>query len=295
MSGWTPKAMKIPVHPAIYRGETNMIKKCRLALIMIAILIGVVRLNATHQVSATLYDGHHYTNPYSNAKSAQLPMNDPTEQLVATALAADVSLAPIGDNPTFLPLIAKPPEFVGDCPVMNTDSRVPPETALLWLNIHNELRNQYCVPPLQWDANLAKVAQDYADLGAWDLPHNPNRREQYAALIDCDIESEWCPAVGENVHFHSPWDFFPFQGCLDGFISEENPNQCNQGGAHYTTMMAARYTRLGCGGYIDEQNRFHLVCNYAESEPYSSSFPFPAANCSCAPEPFSPVVTSCFE
>lgn len=198
----------------------------------------------------------------------------------------------------FLPSIfamLSAPISSGDCPAMVGDARVPKNTALKWLNIHNALRNRYCVPPLQWDADLAKVAQDYANLGAWDLPHNPNRRAQYAALIGCDIASEWCPAVGENVHFHAPWHYFPFSGCFNGMINEESSSQCNSGGAHYTTMMAARYTRLGCGGYIDNQNRFHLVCNYAESEPYTGPNPFPAENCSCTPEPFSPSVTSCYE
>jgi hypothetical protein len=143
--------------------------------------------------------------------------------------------------------------------------------------------------PLEWDADLAAVAQAYAERGAWDLGHNPDRSVQYASRTGCTTD---CPYVGENIHFHSPWNLHPLADCMNGFLAEEDAEQCNAGGTHYLAIMNAATTRVGCGGWIGTDERFHLVCNYAEG--YQWGEPFPLANCGNSPEPFVPEQTACY-
>jgi len=179
---------------------------------------------------------------------------------------------------------------MGDCPVLQTDDpRLYRELALDWLNIQNEKRHQYCVAPLQWDDNLARIAQAYAEMGAWDLPHNPNKSEQYAEQIGC---TEDCPFVSENISYQGPWDFWPLETLMNGYISEEDPHQCNVGGNHYSIFMFEESTHVGCGAWIGPDDRIHVVCNYVVGF-LSEEYAFPIENCDCDPEPFVSLEAEC--
>ncbi|MBW2456564.1 MAG: hypothetical protein JRI68_18745 [Deltaproteobacteria bacterium] len=165
----------------------------------------------------------------------------------------------------------------GDCAAFETtDERFPPSLAAEYLDIHNAKRAQYCLDPLTWDANLAMVAQAYAELGAGDLPHNPNRNEEYAVLIGCSSD---CPELGENISWQQPWDYWPINTLAEGWLDEEDSQHCNEGGSHYTQMVQEDTTRVGCGIWVDGNERLHFVCNYLGWQYGGPAFP--SENCSC--------------
>ncbi len=174
----------------------------------------------------------------------------------------------------------------GDCAEFLTDDeRFTPALAKHLLDVHNEKRAQYCLAPLQWDPNLAQVAQGFAELGAGTLPgHNDDRHAQYSAIIGCSSD---CPQLGENISWHQPWDFWPLETMAEGWLDEEDWEPgCNHGGLHYTQMVWEGSTHVGCGGWIDGEQRAHLVCNYLGFQGGPPAFP--DANCACGGAP--PVV-----
>ncbi len=162
------------------------------------------------------------------------------------------------------------------------DERFPSSLAKTYLDIHNTKRAQYCLRPLRWDANLARVAQAYAEKGAGDLPHNDDRNAEYAALLGC---VEDCPELGENISWQEPWDFWPVDTLANGWLEEEDWEPgCNRGGAHYTQMVQEDTTAVGCGAWVDPANdRLHFVCNYLGWQYGGDAFP--DANCTCAGDP----------
>jgi Cysteine-rich secretory protein family len=154
------------------------------------------------------------------------------------------------------------------------ESRFPAELAQQFLDMHNARRTQYCLTPMSWDCDLATIAQAYAELGAGDLPHNDQRDAQYATLTGCSSD---CPQLGENIYWHSPWDFFPFTDAPQAWLDEEDAATCNLGGLHYTQIVWESATRLGCGAFIDASGKYHVVCNYVDFQTGGDAFP--VANC----------------
>lgn len=180
------------------------------------------------------------------------------------------------------------------CPAIpSKDARVPAGLGGAYLNVHNRARARRCLQPLRWDDNLAAVAQAFAERGAGTLPgHNEERSAQYAARTGCTSD---CPDVGENISWQGSWDYWPIEDMCQGWLEEEDPNACNEGGNHYTQMMLEGATHVGCGFWIEPENgdhgtRAHLVCNYLVQQ--GSGAPFPVANCSCSP-PAETALASC--
>jgi uncharacterized protein YkwD len=166
----------------------------------------------------------------------------------------------------------------GDCAEFLTDdTRFTPALAKHFVDLHNQKRAQYCLAPLEWDPNLAYVAQQFAELGAGTLPgHNDDRHQQYADLIGC---SSNCPQLGENISWHQPWDFWPLETMAEGWLEEEDWEPgCNKGGLHYTQMVYDGATHIGCGAWIDPEERVHFVCNYLG---FQGPEAFPASQCDC--------------
>ncbi len=161
--------------------------------------------------------------------------------------------------------------------LLSDDTRFPAGFAEQMLTQHNDKRVEYCLEPLVWDCELARVAQDFAAMGAGDLPHNDDRHTQYAELVGCTGN---CPELGENIYWHQPWDFFPLSDPVQAWIDEENGSNCNEGGLHYTQLMWDTATRVGCGAWIDDNDgaKLHVVCNYVHLQTGSQAFPI--ENCS---------------
>lgn len=171
--------------------------------------------------------------------------------------------------------------------LLSPDSRIPADLGRAYLDIHNKKRAQYCLPPLTWDEDLARVAQAYAERGAGTiLPHNANRSSDYAKLIGCTSK---CPYIGENITWATPYTAWPLDGLANGWLAEESKSACNQGGGHYTQMVWEQTTRVGCGMYIDSAKGIHFICDYLTGQ--SSGAPFAVSKCGCGGADFAPATT----
>jgi pathogenesis-related protein 1 len=127
---------------------------------------------------------------------------------------------------------------------------------------HNQVRAAHGVDPLSWDPELAAIAQGWAEqcvdfmdpIGLID--HNPGRSDTYPDY------------VGENVFGSSG----PTSG-LDAvalWVAEEanydyETNQCSGVCGHYTQVVWAATTMVGCGIHTCPGLTYghSIVCNYA--------------------------------
>jgi len=159
------------------------------------------------------------------------------------------------------------------------DERLPASIAAEILDLHNQKRAQYCIPPLKWDNNLARVAQWWAETSGADGPHSSSkdRLQKYKEFSGCTE----CPeSIGENLHWRQPWDFFD-TSYVAGWLSEEDDApECNRGGAHYTQMVFELATKVGCAAFIDDAGRLHFVCEYDKWQGAHNPV-FPDENCDC--------------
>lgn len=182
-----------------------------------------------------------------------------------------------------------------------------PQQQRLALQKHNELRARVArgdtpgQPPaadmkrLEWDDDLAAVAQQWADQCRYE--HNERRSEQLEARIQTEE-----PDVGENL--------FAFVGTMQGpsvddaiqqWFDEHElytfPNAATAATGHYTQLVWADTTRVGCGyarcddlaaaPFRDMPARaegFLLVCDYAPAgnwvgqDPYTVGAPCSACD-----------------
>lgn len=111
---------------------------------------------------------------------------------------------------------------------------------------HNELRAQHCVPELQWDAQIAAVAQAWADQCVWQ--HSGNR------------------SYGENLAMATSGYRTAGQMVQDWYneIGQYNfgAGQYSDQTGHFTQVVWRSSTKLGCGIASCNGNDL-LVCNYA--------------------------------
>jgi hypothetical protein len=125
---------------------------------------------------------------------------------------------------------------------------------------HNEVRATVDVPPLTWDAELAAVAQAWADQCQSSdgriLDHNAGRSDSYPGY------------VGENIYASSgtarPGD------AVDAWAGEaadydHDTNTCSGVCGHYTQLVWADTERVGCGIADCGGIRFPstIVCDYS--------------------------------
>lgn len=119
------------------------------------------------------------------------------------------------------------------------------------LDLHNAWREKYNVPPLVWDDTVAVVAQDWAGqiAASGDFAHRPNNK------------------FGENI-WAGTTGFFGPSSVVNSWGSEVSDydfatNTCAAGKAcgHFTQLVWARTTKLGCGKGTGNGNDYY-VCNY---------------------------------
>ena len=148
--------------------------------------------------------------------------------------------------------------------------------------------------PLQWDENLARVAQYWADTCSWN--HNANRKIHYWSLIPCDFNAYDCrlQTVGENIFYGStlnvgrgPSAWFA-ESKRDVIISATSDGTELITGVgvigHFTEMIWETTTRVGCAlGCINPLGEYsQIVCNYSPSGNVAinrvSKFPYTTAS-----------------
>ena len=155
------------------------------------------------------------------------------------------------------------------------------------LDAHNRARclvnpSASSMPPVTWDAALARVAQGWA-MRATRFAHNPNRTRQYAQLGGVD-------AVGENLSLLSAsLASVPF--VVGSWVSEQQTYTYHDVAAgdakwsHYTQIIWAATRRVGCGKAPRANSQVLYVCNYAPAGNVIGRTPYTAGqgpNRSCS-------------
>ncbi|BAF30370.1 protein PRY2 [Oryza sativa Japonica Group] len=116
---------------------------------------------------------------------------------------------------------------------------------------HNMFRTREHVPPIVWNATLAKYAQEYADL----------RRG------DCQLEHSHGP-YGENMMFGTGKQW-TWKKTVDEWSDEKKSydyksNSCKAGAmcTHYTAIVWKNTTAVGCGRVVCTSGDTIMVCSY---------------------------------
>ena len=165
------------------------------------------------------------------------------------------------------------------------------------LDGHNEIRSDVAsglvgneptatdMVKLDWDDDLALVAQNWVDQCIWD--HNSNRTSEYGALVGGNIY------VGENLAVYlttgSPPNLVDF--ALDIWFDEVADytygpltNAAADSSGHYTQLVWADTHRVGCGlavcpgtpfGYPN-YTAYYIACDYARGGNFIGFYPYEA-------------------
>lgn len=139
--------------------------------------------------------------------------------------------------------------------------------------LHNETRALVGVAPLDWDTELAKVAQAWAEkcqdneAPSGLIDHNSGRSDDYPGY------------VGENIYGSS--GMATPAGALQSWTAEAasydyDSNTCSGTCGHYTQVVWAASVRLGCGLASCPGLRFGnaIVCDYSPGGNIGSQRPY---------------------
>jgi pathogenesis-related protein 1 len=155
------------------------------------------------------------------------------------------------------------------------DLSVEPDDLVGITDAHNQARASVSVAPLEWDADLAAIALSWAaacvDLTAPAglIDHNDGRSDNYPGY------------VGENIY--GAGGAATAADAVAAWMSEQADydiasNSCSGPACgHYTQVVWADSTRLGCGHYVCEDLSFGhtIVCNYAPGGNVGGQRPYP--------------------
>jgi pathogenesis-related protein 1 len=127
---------------------------------------------------------------------------------------------------------------------------------------HNQVRAAHGVDPLSWDAELAAIAQAWAEqcvdqeAPAGLIDHNAGRSDDYPEYVGENVYGSGGPASGADA--------------VAAWASEESSydldsSTCDGVCGHYTQIVWAATTRLGCGLHRCDGLAFAstVVCDYA--------------------------------
>ncbi|MBJ7609537.1 MAG: SCP-like extracellular [Candidatus Dormibacteraeota bacterium] len=135
-----------------------------------------------------------------------------------------------------------------------------------FLDAHNAWRTKVNEPPLTWDAGLASLAQDWssqmAQSGNFDHRPNNNEGENIFAGTGTYAPKDVVDAWGnENANFH-----------VDTNTCDPN-TMCG----HYTQIVWASTTKVGCGSATGGDGTVYWTCNYDPPGNVSGIGPLDAA------------------
>jgi pathogenesis-related protein 1 len=146
--------------------------------------------------------------------------------------------------------------------VMNAHSRVQPVSVVAheMLAVHNAIRTDVKLPPLQWSNALAAYSQKWADtLLAKDRPaHNPNS------------------PYGENIFIAGPGS--TASTVVKEWASEARDyayrtNACSGDCGHYTQIVWRDTMKVGCAVARDTRREI-WVCSYDPPGNYQGEWPY---------------------
>jgi pathogenesis-related protein 1 len=170
------------------------------------------------------------------------------------------------------------------------------------LNAHNIARAAKCQAPLEWDAQAAVVANNYAS--TCPSGHNSNRDSQYLAAGGTCKTSDWpycgTSVLGENIAWMTSGSL---TSLVDLWNEEEQQWVCNKlpsyqtGCGHYTQVVWSGTKKVGCGRQYNCQGMTILVCDYFPPGNFnpSTTHAFPVQYCtpgSCSGVPTSAISTT---
>ena len=124
------------------------------------------------------------------------------------------------------------------------------------LAAHNTYRAEVGVPPIEWSADLAGQAQEWANQLTSNL----------------QFEHSGAKGEGENIWMGTS-HAYSFTQMIDSFGAEKQyfsngvfPNVSNTGNwfdvGHYTQMVWGNTTNVGCAGVDGPDGNYRLVCRY---------------------------------
>jgi uncharacterized protein YkwD len=136
---------------------------------------------------------------------------------------------------------------------------------------HNTERDKKGVGPLEWDGDLAAIAQSWAEECQSDngiiIDHNPNRGSGYPGT------------VGENIYAGGAVP--NAAGVVGAWVSEEAnydyaSNSCSGVCGHYTQVVWADSTKLGCGiaNCPNLSASWNVVCDYSPAGNFIGERPY---------------------
>jgi pathogenesis-related protein 1 len=152
----------------------------------------------------------------------------------------------------------------------NTGSKITKSEAQLALDYHNKVRADVGSPALQWSADLAKFAQEWAD---------------HLASLGCDMQhrphsGQWQSKYGENIFWGSGSSYTALSASESWYdeIKDytygvlDNTNWYKTG--HYTQMVWKNTTHVGIGAAKCSDGAIIIVANYDPPGNYMGEKPY---------------------
>ncbi|MBU6157500.1 MAG: SCP-like extracellular [Bacteroidetes bacterium] len=151
-------------------------------------------------------------------------------------------------------------------------SRFSPTEIHAFINHHNQVRKEVNVPALEWDAQLANYAQEWADYLATkngcEIKHRDKvNKKEYN--------------YGENIYWGSNHKVFSTLSASESWYSEKTDYQYQSFKfptdpvvGHYTQMIWKNTTAVGAGKAICPNGAIIVVANYNPPGNYIGEYPY---------------------